>query len=56
MQKKKITNIVDTADVIRDFLPIFAGAKDFTIAKIALDTAYVSSVCHINIWQVKKST
>ena len=37
MQKKKIPNIVDTADVIKDFLPICAGAKVFTIAKIALE-------------------
>jgi hypothetical protein len=36
MQKKKFQNIVDTADVIKDFLPICAGAKVFTIAKIAL--------------------
>ena len=27
MQKRKFQNIVDTADVIRDFLPICAGAK-----------------------------
>ena len=37
MQKKEIPNIVDTADVIKDFLPICAGAKVFTIAKIALE-------------------
>ena len=49
MQKKKIPNIVDTADVIRDFLAICAGAKVFTIAKIALDTAYFFSDRHINI-------
>jgi hypothetical protein len=54
MQKKKkmeicFPNIVDTADVIMDFVPICAGAKVFTIAKIALDTVYFLSVCHINI-------
>ena len=37
MLKNKISNIVDTADVIKDFLPICAGAKVFTIAKIAFD-------------------
>ena len=54
MQKKKIPNIVDIADVIRDLLPICAGAKKglynckdcFGIAKIALDTAYFFSDRH----------